>query len=60
MITKTKDEHLTGSLASTVRQALFIICNFKKRHTSKKQMTEAKKISRRELIKQGGDLLYQF
>jgi hypothetical protein len=35
-------------------KAVTVICNFKKRHTSKKQMIEAKKISRRELIKQGG------
>ena len=31
-----------------------VIYNFKKRHTSKKQTTETKKISRRKLIKQGG------
>ena len=42
---------------NTVRQALFVIYNFKKRHTSKKQVTETKKISRRELIKQGGLVL---
>jgi len=36
MIIKTKNEHTTGSLANTVRQSMFVIRNFKKRHTSKK------------------------
>ena len=41
-------------------QAVTVICNFKKRHTSKKQMTETKKISRRELVKQRGTCFISF
>ena len=46
MIIKTKYKHTTGVWQNTVCQALFVISNFKKRHTSKKQLTETKKISR--------------